>query len=94
MSPSKTILSRQSVILMGDDDEDDIILAREAFSENRMTNDVRFVRDGQELMDYLFQRGAYQNEDVPRPDLILLDLNMPRKDGWQAHDSPCSGWGR
>nr|WP_210404653.1 response regulator [Chroococcidiopsis sp. TS-821] len=72
-------------ILMADDDEDDCMLAREAFSESRLANDLHFVRDGEELMDYLHQRGRYAAANsAPRPGLILLDLNMPRKDGREA----------
>src|SRR5262249_28014308 len=48
-------------------------------------NDLRSVEDGEELMDYLHRRGKYSNpKDSPRPGLILLDLNMPRKDGREA----------
>jgi CheY-like chemotaxis protein len=72
------------VILMADDDADDRLLAREAMQENRLGNCVRFVEDGQELMDYLNRVGRYATEEAPRPGLILLDLNMPRKDGRQA----------
>lgn len=72
-------------ILMADDDEDDCMLAREAFSESRLANDLHFVPDGEELMDYLYQRGKYTAAIIaPRPGLILLDLNMPRKDGREA----------
>jgi CheY-like chemotaxis protein len=72
-------------ILMADDDEDDRFMAREALQEARLANDLHFVEDGVELMDYLFHRGKYGNSsDAPRPGLILLDLNMPRKDGREA----------
>lgn len=72
-------------ILIADDDPDDQLLVRDALLENRVFNDIRFVGDGQELMDYLLQRGAYSTPaQAPRPDLILLDLNMPRKDGREA----------
>lgn len=61
------------------------MLAREAFSESRLANDLYFVHDGEELMDYLYQRGQYaQAHFAPRPGLILLDLNMPKKDGREA----------
>lgn len=76
---------RESItILMADDDSDDRMLTRDALEESRLSNDLRFVEDGQELMDYLHRRGAYALEEPPRPGLILLDLNMPRKDGRQA----------
>ncbi|OGS18437.1 MAG: two-component system response regulator [Elusimicrobia bacterium RIFOXYA2_FULL_50_26] len=70
---------------MADDDEDDRMMAREALKEARLLNDLRFVVDGEELMDYLHRRNKYTNpDDSPRPGLILLDLNMPRKDGRDA----------
>lgn len=72
-------------ILMAEDDADDRLLVKEAFEENRLLNDLRFVRDGEELMDYLRRRGKFSDpERSPRPGLILLDLNMPRKDGREA----------
>ena len=72
-------------ILMADDDDDDCLLAREALAESRLANELYFVRDGEELMDYLYRRGKYVREsDSPRPGLILLDLNMPKKDGREA----------
>lgn len=72
-------------ILMADDDEEDCMLAREAFAESRLVNELHFVQDGEELMDYLYRRGQYaQQSNSPRPGLILLDLNMPKKDGREA----------
>jgi len=69
-------------ILMADDDADDRRLTQEAFEEGRLINDVRFVENGEQLLDYLRRTGAYAPPaDTPRPGLILLDLNMPRKDG-------------
>jgi CheY-like chemotaxis protein len=69
-------------ILMADDDPDDCMLAREALAESRLANELYFVNDGEELMDYLYHRGKYaQPDSAPRPGLILLDLNMPKKDG-------------
>lgn len=77
--------SKPITILMADDDEDDRLLAKEALEEARVANELHFVVDGEELMDYLHRRGAYQKpETSPRPGLILLDLNMPRKDGREA----------
>lgn len=79
-NPAKPI-----TILMADDDPDDRQLTREAFEESRLGNDLRFVEDGEELLDYLFRRGKYTDpESSPRPGIILLDLNMPRKDGREA----------
>jgi len=71
-------------ILMADDDPDDRILTKDALEENRLANDLHFVEDGEELMDYLHQRGKYNEQNAPFPGLILLDLNMPRKDGREA----------
>ena len=76
---------RPITILMADDDPDDRQMTREAFEESRLANDLRFVEDGAELMDYLCRRNQYTDPDSsPRPGLILLDLNMPKKDGRQA----------
>jgi two-component system, response regulator len=71
------------MILIADDDEDDRLLTKQALEEAHLSNDVRYVEDGEELMDYLHRRGAYAGQDgkAPRPGLILLDLNMPKKDG-------------
>ncbi len=71
-------------ILMADDDEDDCLMVKEALEEARLANDLRFVGDGEELMDYLYHRGKYSGSNSPRPGLILLDLNIPRKDGREA----------
>lgn len=79
------INKRPITILMADDDPDDRELTREAFQENHLANDLRFVEDGEELMDYLNRRGKYAPPAAaPRPGIILLDLNMPRKDGREA----------
>lgn len=71
------------MILIADDDEDDRLLTRQALEEAHLSNDVRFVEDGEELMNYLRRQGKYSGGDgrAPRPGLILLDLNMPKKDG-------------
>src|SRR4051794_1239247 len=72
-------------ILMADDDPDDRELTREAFVESRLANDLRFVQDGEELLDYLYRRGKYADPATsPWPSVILLDLNMPKKDGREA----------
>lgn len=72
-------------ILMADDDPEDRMLAKEAMEMARLANDLRFVEDGEELMDYLYRRRRYADlTDSPRPGLILLDLNMPRLDGREA----------
>ena len=72
-------------ILMAEDDADDRLMTREAFQECRLGNPLLFVSDGEELMDYLKRRGQYADVvRYPMPGLILLDLNMPRKDGREA----------
>lgn len=73
------------VILLADDDEEDRMLACDALSESRLSNDITCVTDGEDLMDYLHRRGKYAPPaETPRPGLILLDLNMPKKDGREA----------
>lgn len=69
-------------LLIADDDEEDRMLIKEALEESRLRNDIQFVEDGEELMDYLHHRGKFTDETkYPTPGLILLDLNMPKKDG-------------
>ena len=76
---------RPITILMAEDDPEDRLLAREALAQAQLANDLRFVEDGEHLMDYLNHRGRYRDiADSPRPGLILLDLNMPKKDGREA----------
>jgi CheY-like chemotaxis protein len=73
------------VILVADDDAEDRMLVNDALEESRLANMVHFVEDGEELMDYLRNRGKYADKTkYPSPGLILLDLNMPRKDGREA----------
>ena len=69
-------------ILMADDDEEDCALTKDAMSNAHLANEMQFVHDGEELMDYLHRRGSYAN--ASRPGVILLDLNMPKKDGREA----------
>jgi CheY-like chemotaxis protein len=72
-------------ILLADDDPDDRKLTQDAFVENRLVNVLHCVEDGEELMEYLRRQGRYiDQKDAPLPGLILLDLNMPRKDGREA----------
>jgi CheY-like chemotaxis protein len=70
---------RPVVILMADDDADDRLMAKEALEASGLRNEMRFVEDGVELMKYLERQEKYHN--APRPGLILLDMNMPRKNG-------------
>jgi CheY-like chemotaxis protein len=77
---------RALTILMADDDEEDCELTRDALQDSRLANEMKFVYDGQELVDYLRRDGRYADPavDAPRPGIILLDLNMPKKDGREA----------
>jgi CheY-like chemotaxis protein len=76
---------RPNVILLADDDSDDRLLVKDAMADCGWTGDLRCVENGEELLDYLSRRGKFQSpDDAPRPGLILLDLNMPRKDGREA----------
>lgn len=73
------------VILLAEDDPDDRLLTIRALKKNRLANDIKWVENGEELMDYLHRRGDYSDAAAaPRPGLILLDLNMPRMDGREA----------
>ena len=77
--------TKSMVILMADDDADDRLLAKDALAECQLAGDLHFVENGEELLDYLHRRGKYtQLAESPRPGLILLDLNMPKKDGREA----------
>lgn len=80
----KEIKAQPAVILMADDDDDDFMLTKKALKESKLLNELVRVSDGEELTDYLFQRGDYKDKQVKRPSIILLDLNMPRKDGREA----------
>ena len=76
---------RTVLILMAEDDPDDRLLTEEALKEAHLQNEIHFVEDGMELLDYLYRRGKYgDNGNVRRPGIILLDLNMPRMDGREA----------
>ncbi len=70
------------IVLLADDDDDDRMMAADALREAKVTNKLQFVTDGEDLMDYLHHRGKYAPPaHSPRPGLLLLDLNMPKKDG-------------
>jgi CheY-like chemotaxis protein len=68
-------------VLLVEDDAGDELITREAFEHNKIKNTLHVARDGQEGLDFLYQRGAHR--DAPRPDLILMDLNLPKYDGRQ-----------
>ena len=81
MSPKQ----KSIVILIADDDAEDRMLVKDALDEGRLKNDIHFVENGEELVDYLHNRGRFSDKDkFPTPGLILLDLNMPKKDGREA----------
>jgi CheY-like chemotaxis protein len=69
-------------VLLVEDDPGDVLITREAFDEHLLNNRLSVVNDGAEAIDYVRQRGPYA--DAPRPDLILLDLNLPRRDGHEV----------
>jgi len=72
-------------ILMADDDDDDYLLTQKALKQSKLLNELIRVKDGEELLDYLYRRGEYKKDpNCVRPGVILLDLNMPRKDGREA----------
>jgi CheY-like chemotaxis protein len=73
------------IILLAEDDQDDCYLISEALDESGVENRLLMVENGEELIDYLYHRGKYTDQkEFPRPELILLDLNMPLKDGREA----------
>jgi CheY-like chemotaxis protein len=72
---------RPIVVLLIEDDPGDELITREVFEHNKINNTLNVARDGEEGLDYIYQRGAHR--DAPRPDLILLDLNLPKYDGRQ-----------
>jgi CheY-like chemotaxis protein len=77
--------SKDSIaILMADDDDDDFVLTQKALRQGKLLNTLIRVKDGEELLDYLLKKGDYVNQETIRPGVILLDLNMPRKDGREA----------
>jgi two-component system response regulator len=76
-----TSAGRAIEILLIEDDPGDVLITREAFEHNKLKNNLHVAHDGEEGLDYLYRRGAHQ--DALRPDLILLDLNLPKYDGRQ-----------
>ena len=78
-------LKRPAIILLAEDDLGDQELTKRALEEGKVENELYIVKDGEEALDYLFRRGRYTDpETSPRPDLFLLDLNMPKIDGRQV----------
>ncbi|MEU4344601.1 response regulator [Nocardia sp. NPDC023852] len=77
-----TVPGRPIDILLVEDDPGDELMTREAFEDNKIGNTLHVVRDGEEALDFLYRQGAYA--EAPRPDLILLDLNLPKYDGRQV----------
>ncbi|WP_280426358.1 response regulator [Nocardia carnea] len=77
-----TVPGRPIDILLVEDDPGDELMTREAFEDNRIGNTLHVARDGQEALDFLYRSGEYS--DAPSPDLILLDLNLPKYDGRQV----------
>jgi len=72
-------------IIVAEDDADDQDLLREAFKESKFLHNVQFVEDGEQLMQYLKREGKYSDrKKYPDPGIVLLDLNMPKKDGREA----------
>ena len=75
------MMERPMSILIADDDPDDRMMIQEAFTENRIANKISFVEDGEQLMAYLHRKGTFAKlKDRPYPGIILLDLNMPKKE--------------
>ncbi|WP_406143578.1 response regulator [Streptomyces sp. NBC_01012] len=69
-------------VLLVEDDPGDELMTREAFADNKIRNTLHVVRDGQEALDFLYRKG--EHTEAPRPDLVLLDLNLPKYDGRQV----------
>ena len=78
-------MTTATTILVADDDSEDRAMIQEAFTEARLKNEVHFVEDGEQLLSYLRREGDYADmAGRPLPGFIMLDLNMPRKDGREA----------
>ena len=77
-----TSIGQPIEVLLVENDPDDELITREAFEDNKIGNNLHVVRDGLEALDFLYQRGEHAGK--PRPDLILLDLNLPKYDGRQV----------
>jgi CheY-like chemotaxis protein len=77
-------LEQKHCVLVADDDTDDQFMLKEAFASLKFDKEIRTVENGEELLDYLNKKGKYDDENLPFPKLILLDLNMPKVDGRQC----------
>ncbi len=78
-------LIKQTMVLVAEDDADDRLLIQKAFTKGFENGELLYVENGEELLKYLKQQAPYNNEATyPRPQIVLLDLNMPKKDGRQA----------
>lgn len=77
-------MSELKQILLAEDSEDDAELTTAALRENHIANDIVLVRDGEEALDYLYRRGAYQSRPAVMPTVVLLDLKMPKVDGLEV----------
>ena len=73
---------RQIEVLLVEDDPGDVLMTKEALEAHKVTNQLHVVQDGADAMSFLRREGEYAS--VPRPDLVLLDLNLPRMDGRQV----------
>lgn len=81
----KRVDGKRTVVIIAEDDPDDRLLIKDAIREAAGDTDVHFVSDGAEMLDYLNHRGRYKDKEVsPHPELILLDLNMPKKSGLEV----------
>jgi CheY-like chemotaxis protein len=77
-------MSRRNLILVADDDENDLRMTLEALAQRGTDLEVRTVHDGAEALDYLYGREAFKDRPAGNPEMLLLDLNMPRIDGWEV----------